>query len=93
MQIVNAYTLLDDVSSLADKVQSFFAQSVVTETHDVLKNLVFEVSMLLFGLIIPPARHRAHIGHMYTCFCKYVLSRCNKAQLWISGWEWVCPPS
>ncbi|XP_024374840.1 uncharacterized protein [Physcomitrium patens] len=40
--VVNAYTLLDDVTSLADKVQSFFAQNVVTETHDVLKNLLFE---------------------------------------------------
>ncbi|KAG0616902.1 hypothetical protein M758_5G150000 [Ceratodon purpureus] len=40
--VINAYTLLDDVTSLADKVQSFFAQNVVTETHDVLKILLFE---------------------------------------------------
>ncbi|XP_073395811.1 uncharacterized protein [Physcomitrium patens] len=40
--VINAYTLLDDVTSLADKVQSFFAQNVVTETYDVLKNLLFE---------------------------------------------------
>ena len=49
-QVVNAYTLLDDVTSLADKVQSFFAQNVVTETHDVLKNLLFEVNTLSMGL-------------------------------------------
>jgi hypothetical protein len=46
LQVINAYTLLDDVTSLADKVQSFFAQNVVTETHDVLKNLLFQVPPL-----------------------------------------------
>nr|PNR27467.1 hypothetical protein PHYPA_029619 [Physcomitrium patens] len=42
IEVVNAYTLLDDATSLADKVQSFFAQNVVTETHDVLKHLLLE---------------------------------------------------
>jgi hypothetical protein len=41
--VINAYTLLDDVTSLAEKVQSFYAQLVFSETHDVIKNLLFQV--------------------------------------------------
>ena len=40
------------MTSLADKVQSFFAQNVVTETHDVLKNLVFEVNTLTESVLL-----------------------------------------
>ncbi|CAM6053746.1 unnamed protein product [Sphagnum tenellum] len=40
--VINAYTLLDDVTSLAEKVQSFYAQLVFSETHDVIKNLLFQ---------------------------------------------------
>ncbi|CAM6044118.1 unnamed protein product [Sphagnum compactum] len=41
--VINAYTLLDDVTSLAEKVQSFYAQLVFSETHDVIKNLLFQI--------------------------------------------------
>ncbi|CAL1366985.1 unnamed protein product [Linum trigynum] len=40
--VVDAYALIGDVSGLAEKVQSFFMQEVLSETHMVLKNIVLE---------------------------------------------------
>ncbi|CAN0902476.1 Vps50 [Linum grandiflorum] len=40
--VVDAYALIGDVSGLAEKIQSFFMQEVLSETHSVLKNVVFE---------------------------------------------------
>ncbi|XP_058199985.1 uncharacterized protein LOC131314987 isoform X1 [Rhododendron vialii] len=38
--VVDAYALIGDVSGLAEKIQSFFMQEVLSETHSVLKNLL-----------------------------------------------------
>ncbi|KAI3523353.1 hypothetical protein L1887_01417 [Cichorium endivia] len=40
--VVDAYALIGDVSGLAEKIQSFFMQEVISETHAVLKNIVLE---------------------------------------------------
>ncbi|KAA8544155.1 hypothetical protein F0562_022209 [Nyssa sinensis] len=40
--VVDAYALIGDVSGLAEKIQSFFMQEVLSETHCVLKNIVKE---------------------------------------------------
>lgn len=40
--VVDAYALIGDVSGLAEKIQSFFMQEVLSETHSVLKNIVQE---------------------------------------------------
>lgn len=43
LQVLDAYALIGDVSGLAEKIQSFFMQEVLTETHSVLKTIVQEV--------------------------------------------------
>ena len=43
LQVVDAYALIGDVSGLAEKIQSFFMQEVISETHSVLKIIVDEV--------------------------------------------------
>ncbi|XP_017227755.1 uncharacterized protein LOC108192412 isoform X2 [Daucus carota subsp. sativus] len=40
--VVDAYAIIGDVSGLAEKVQSFFMQEVLSETHSVLKNIIRE---------------------------------------------------
>ncbi|KAL4591638.1 hypothetical protein LXL04_004608 [Taraxacum kok-saghyz] len=40
--VVDAYALIGDVSGLAEKIQSFFMQEVIHESHAVLKNIVLE---------------------------------------------------
>ncbi|KVH90726.1 Protein of unknown function DUF2451, C-terminal [Cynara cardunculus var. scolymus] len=45
--VVDAYALIGDVSGLAEKIQSFFMQEVISETHAVLKNIVLEVQFFL----------------------------------------------
>ncbi|XP_048324974.1 uncharacterized protein LOC107410549 isoform X2 [Ziziphus jujuba] len=40
--VVDAYALIGDISGLAEKIQSFFMQEVISETHTVLKNIVQE---------------------------------------------------
>ncbi|KAI3706440.1 hypothetical protein L6452_24184 [Arctium lappa] len=40
--VVDAYALIGDVPGLAEKIQSFFMQEVISETHAVLKNIVLE---------------------------------------------------
>ncbi|KAK3010468.1 hypothetical protein RJ639_013020 [Escallonia herrerae] len=42
LQVVDAYALIGDVSGLAEKVQSFFMQEVLSETHAALKNILQE---------------------------------------------------
>ncbi|KAJ9540508.1 hypothetical protein OSB04_027014 [Centaurea solstitialis] len=41
-KVVDAYALIGDVSGLAEKIQSFFMQEVISETHAVLKSIVLE---------------------------------------------------
>lgn len=43
LQAVDAYALIGDVSGLAEKMQSFFMQEVLSVTHSVLKNIIQEV--------------------------------------------------
>uniref|UniRef100_A0A803M6G5 Syndetin n=1 Tax=Chenopodium quinoa TaxID=63459 RepID=A0A803M6G5_CHEQI len=42
VEVVDAYALIGDVSGLAEKIQSFFMQEVLSETHSVLKTTVQE---------------------------------------------------
>lgn len=42
LNVVDAYALIGDVSGLAEKIQSFFMQEVISETHSVLKSIVKE---------------------------------------------------
>lgn len=46
--MVDAYALIGDVSGLAEKIQSFFLQEVLSETHSELKNTVEEVKFYCF---------------------------------------------
>ncbi|KAF9684812.1 hypothetical protein SADUNF_Sadunf04G0157500 [Salix dunnii] len=41
-QVVDAYALIGDISGLAEKLQSFYMQEVLSETHSVLKDTVQE---------------------------------------------------
>ncbi|XP_050367917.1 uncharacterized protein LOC126786203 isoform X2 [Argentina anserina] len=40
--VVDAYALIGDISGLAEKIQSFFMQEVLSETHSILKTIVLE---------------------------------------------------
>ncbi|CAL0329046.1 unnamed protein product [Lupinus luteus] len=40
--VIDAYALIGDTTGLADKIQSFFMQEVISETHSVLKAVVHE---------------------------------------------------
>ncbi|BFI25231.1 syndetin [Marchantia polymorpha subsp. ruderalis] len=40
--VVQAYIVLDDITGLAEKAQTYYAQILVSETHSVIRNLVFE---------------------------------------------------
>ncbi|KAE8688712.1 C-terminal isoform 2 [Hibiscus syriacus] len=40
LTVVDAYSLIGDVSGLSEKIQSFFMQEVISETHAVLKSIV-----------------------------------------------------
>ncbi|XP_048631858.1 syndetin isoform X1 [Brassica napus] len=42
IMVLDAYALIGDVSGLAEKIQSFFMQEVISETHSVLKTVVGE---------------------------------------------------
>lgn len=42
-QVLDAYALIGDISGLAEKIQSFFMQEVLSESHSVLKDIVQEV--------------------------------------------------
>ncbi|EPS73839.1 hypothetical protein M569_00902, partial [Genlisea aurea] len=43
LTVVDAHALIDDVSGLAEKIQSFFMQEVISESHSALRTLVQEV--------------------------------------------------
>lgn len=43
MQVLLAYIELEDIPGLAEKVQTFYSQIVVSETHSIIRNLLFEV--------------------------------------------------
>ncbi|XP_015951750.1 uncharacterized protein LOC107476449 isoform X1 [Arachis duranensis] len=40
--VIDAYALIGDTAGLAEKIQSFFMQEVISETHTVLKAIVLE---------------------------------------------------
>ncbi|XP_054812023.1 LOW QUALITY PROTEIN: uncharacterized protein LOC129313133 [Prosopis cineraria] len=42
LTVIDAYALIGDVTGLAEKIQSFFMQEVISETHSVLKAVVYE---------------------------------------------------
>ncbi|KAG4385388.1 hypothetical protein GLYMA_12G083200v4 [Glycine max] len=42
VQVIDAYALIGDTAGLAEKIQSFFMQEVISETHSVLKAIVHE---------------------------------------------------
>ncbi|KAL4577005.1 hypothetical protein LXL04_013106 [Taraxacum kok-saghyz] len=42
LTVVDAYALIGDVSGLAEKIQSFFMQEVISETHTVLKTILLQ---------------------------------------------------
>lgn len=48
MQVIDAYALIGDTTGLAEKIQSFFMQEVISETHSVLKGVVHEVWQYVF---------------------------------------------
>ena len=43
--MIDAYALIGDVSGLSEKIQSFFMQEVISETHSSLKDIVQEVRL------------------------------------------------
>ncbi|XP_028808130.1 syndetin isoform X2 [Neltuma alba] len=40
--VIDAYALIGDVTGLAEKIQSFYMQEVISETHSVLKAVVYQ---------------------------------------------------
>ncbi|XP_023537423.1 syndetin-like [Cucurbita pepo subsp. pepo] len=42
LTVIDAYALIGDVSGLSEKIQSFFMQEVISETHSSLKDIVQE---------------------------------------------------
>lgn len=48
LQVIDAYALIGDTTGLAEKIQSFFMQEVISETHSVLKAIVHEVCKYVF---------------------------------------------
>lgn len=48
MQVLDAYALMGDVGGMAEKMQSFFLQEVLSETHCVLKEMLEEVLDFLY---------------------------------------------
>lgn len=45
IQVIDAYALIGDVSGLVEKIQSFFMQEVISETHTVLRSVVLVVCL------------------------------------------------
>lgn len=46
LQVVDAYALIGDVPGLAEKIQSFFMQEVLSESHSALRIILQEVCFL-----------------------------------------------
>jgi hypothetical protein len=49
MQVLDAYALMGDVGGMAEKMQSYFLQEVLSETHCVLKEMLEEVIACSFS--------------------------------------------
>jgi Vacuolar-sorting protein 54, of GARP complex len=44
-QAIDAYAVMGDVSGMAEKMQSFFLQEVLSQTHAVLRDVLHEVQL------------------------------------------------
>ncbi|XP_042511409.1 syndetin [Macadamia integrifolia] len=84
--VVDAYALIGDITGLAEKIQSFFMQEVLSETHSVLKSIVqedqglhiVEKNRLTYSdlcLQIPESRFRqcllGTLGVLFKLMCSY----------------------
>ncbi|KAK9094083.1 hypothetical protein Scep_025552 [Stephania cephalantha] len=84
--VVDAYALIGDVAGLAEKIQSFFMQEVLSETHTLLKNILQEGqglpnpenSRLTYSdlcLQIPESKFRLcllrTLGFLFKLMCSY----------------------
>lgn len=78
-QVVDAYALIGDVAGLAEKIQSFYMQEVISETHAVLKTIVLEVLLSWKDDITVPAMsffiNYISIFYVYLC----VMFLCNSS--------------
>ena len=43
LQVIDAFALMGDIGGMAEKMQSFFLQEVLAQTHTVLKEMLEEV--------------------------------------------------
>ncbi|KAL0390044.1 UNVERIFIED_CONTAM: hypothetical protein Scaly_0361500 [Sesamum calycinum] len=68
LTVVDAYALIGDVSALAEKIQSFFMQEVLSESHSALRTILQEVSFLCF-LKYQFNKHFAHVGKVLENIC------------------------
>ncbi|XP_026439878.1 syndetin-like isoform X1 [Papaver somniferum] len=85
LTVVDAYALIGDITGLAEKIQSFFMQEVLSETQSVLKNIIQEDQGLLhmqksrtysdLCLQIPESKFREcllrTLGSLYKLMCSY----------------------
>lgn len=84
--VVDAYALIGDITGLSEKIQSFFMQEVISETHSVLKNIVQEgeglpnmqTSRLTYSdlcIQIPESKYRhcllRTLGVLFKLMCSY----------------------
>lgn len=84
--VVDAYALIGDIIGLSEKIQSFFMQEVISETHSVLKNIVQEgeglpnkqTSRLTYSdlcIQIPESKYRPcllrTLGVLFKLMCSY----------------------
>ncbi|KAJ8512216.1 hypothetical protein OPV22_002650 [Ensete ventricosum] len=82
---IDAYALMGDITGLAEKIQSFFMQEVLSQTHSVLKAMVYEeignptqTSRLTYSdlcIQIPESRFRQcllrTLDVLYRLMCSY----------------------
>lgn len=59
MQAVDAYAIVGDIIGLAEKIQSFFMQEVLSGTHLALRDIVLEV-------VSTVANHTFMIFHFFS---------------------------
>ncbi|KAL5717048.1 hypothetical protein ACHQM5_010128 [Ranunculus cassubicifolius] len=84
--VVDAYALIGDITGLSEKIQSFFMQEVISETHSVLKNTMQEgqglpnvqTSRLTYSDLcfhIPESKYRQcllrTLGVLFKLMCSY----------------------
>jgi hypothetical protein len=50
--VIDAFALMGDIGGMAEKMQSFFLQEVLSQTHIVLKEMLEEVSDLISSHIL-----------------------------------------